>query len=71
MLGENNGLKLAQLTEDKPAQTTTHSILQWGKGIIQDLGLGLAGRLCTSHCFLYYGAVKPLVKSSVTPEWLH
>ncbi|KAF7765924.1 hypothetical protein PUND_a1674 [Pseudoalteromonas undina] len=40
VLGENNGLKLAQLTEDKPAQTTTHSILQWGKGIIQDLGLG-------------------------------
>lgn len=40
VLGENNGLKLAQLIEDKPAQTTTHSILQWGKGIIQDLGLG-------------------------------
>ncbi len=40
VLGENNGLKLAQSIEDKPAQTTTHSILQWGKGIIQDLGLG-------------------------------
>ncbi|CAD2225111.1 conserved membrane hypothetical protein [Pseudoalteromonas sp. 3J6] len=40
VLGENNGLKLAQLIEDKPVQTTTHSILQWGKGIIQDLGLG-------------------------------
>ena len=40
VLGENNELKLAQSIEDKPAQTTTHSILQWGKGIIQDLGLG-------------------------------
>lgn len=40
VFGENNELKLAQLIEDKPAQTTTHSILQWGKGIIQDLGLG-------------------------------
>jgi uncharacterized RDD family membrane protein YckC len=40
VLGENNELKLTQLIEDKPAQTTTHSILQWGKGIIQDLGLG-------------------------------
>ena len=40
VLGEDNGLKLAQSIEDKPAQTTTHSILQWGKGIIQDLGLG-------------------------------
>ncbi|WP_413402561.1 RDD family protein [Pseudoalteromonas sp. KJ71-7] len=40
VLSENNELKLTQLIEDKPAQTTTHSILQWGKGIIQDLGLG-------------------------------
>jgi len=40
VLGENNELKLAQLIEDKPAQTTKHSILQWGKGIIKDLGLG-------------------------------
>ena len=40
VLSENNEIKPAQLIEEKPAQTTTNSILQWGKGIIQDLGLG-------------------------------
>jgi uncharacterized RDD family membrane protein YckC len=40
VLSENNEIKPTQLIEDKPEQTTTHSILQWGKGIIQDLGLG-------------------------------
>ena len=40
VLSENNEIRPTQLIEDKPAQTTTHSILQWGKGIIQDLGLG-------------------------------
>ncbi|GAA65611.1 hypothetical protein P20311_3423 [Pseudoalteromonas sp. BSi20311] len=40
VLSENNEIKPTQLIEDKPKQTTTHSILQWGKGIIQDLGLG-------------------------------
>ena len=40
VLSENNEIKSAQLIEEKPAQTTTNSILQWGKGIIQDLGLG-------------------------------
>ena len=40
VLSENNEIKSTQLIEDKPKQTTTHSILQWGKGIIQDLGLG-------------------------------
>jgi len=40
VLSENNEIKLAQSIEEKPAQTTTNSILQWGKGIIQDLGLG-------------------------------
>jgi len=40
VLSEDNEIKPLQLLEEKPAQTTTHSILQWGKGIIQDLGLG-------------------------------
>ena len=40
VLSENNEIKPVQLIEEKPAQTTTNSILQWGKGIIQDLGLG-------------------------------
>lgn len=40
VLSENNEIKAAQLIEEKPAQTTTNSILQWGKGIIEDLGLG-------------------------------
>lgn len=40
VLSENNEINPTQLIEDKPEQTTTHSILQWGKGIIQDLGLG-------------------------------
>jgi len=40
VLSENNEIKPAQLIEEKPAQTTTNSILQWSKGIIQDLGLG-------------------------------
>jgi len=40
VLSEDNEIKPLQLLEEKPAHTTTHSILQWGKGIIQDLGLG-------------------------------
>ena len=40
VLSENNEIKPAQLIEEKPAQTSTNSILQWSKGIIQDLGLG-------------------------------
>ncbi|MBE0359657.1 RDD family protein [Pseudoalteromonas aliena] len=40
VLSENNEIKAAQSIEEKPAQTTTNSILQWGKGIIEDLGLG-------------------------------
>ena len=40
VLSENNEIKSAQLIEEKPAQTTTNSILQWSKGIIEDLGLG-------------------------------
>jgi len=40
VLSKDNEIKPLQLLEEKPAQTTTHSILQWGKGIIQDLGLG-------------------------------
>ncbi len=33
-------LVLSENNEIKPAQTSTNSILQWSKGIIQDLGLG-------------------------------
>ena len=40
VVSENNEIKAAQLIEEKPTQTTTNSILQWGKGIIEDLGLG-------------------------------
>ncbi|MBW4965305.1 RDD family protein [Pseudoalteromonas sp. CR1] len=40
VLSEDNEIKPLQLLEEKPAHTTTHSILQWSKGIIQDLGLG-------------------------------
>ena len=63
VVGESNITEKADTKSEKTKPVT--SILQWGKGIIQDLGLGFVGPPFILRCSRYYGADKHQVKKYV------